>query len=459
MALSDRDHGHDQPADQKRVEILLPSPMQGSGGHRTAVAAGEALAAAGFEVHAHFQPSGQDSEEEVQQRARAWHGADGVAVHMGWPEVFPVADAVIATTWQSAAFLGRAALDGLRMHFVQDYEAWFHPMGDEYVAAAGVHDLGPASIVIGDWLRRKLMVGHGLGSWSVPFTADAAIYRPDRRPAPGAVATVVAMYQPDKPRRCGALMRAALVEVLASDPGVEVVTVGSAQSPELGPRHRHLGVVKREALADLYSAGTVGFSISASNPSRVPFEMLACGLPVVEFAGENTVFDLPQEACVLAHPDPTSMSRALLELLADEPVRSQMSEAGIRFMKHRPSQEEASSFVDAVTAALSGQPPPDEIPAPRYSRSYATTMPRPAWGGSAADPRYRGSEAEQQLRVNEELSAANHELNRANHDLNAANQELHRINSALRAEAGILAKLRARYTRTAQSKRGTGSPP
>ncbi len=45
----------------RRVDIVIPSPMHGSGGHRTAVNAGETLAGAGFDVHIHFDAPAGDS--------------------------------------------------------------------------------------------------------------------------------------------------------------------------------------------------------------------------------------------------------------------------------------------------------------------------------------------------------------------------------------------------------------
>ncbi len=47
-------------------------------------------------------------------------------------------------------------------------------------------------------------------------------------------------------------------------------------------KHVNLGVITLEMCNKLYQECQIGFCISASNPSRIPFEMMASGLPVVD---------------------------------------------------------------------------------------------------------------------------------------------------------------------------------
>jgi hypothetical protein len=351
------------------------------------------------------------------------------------------------------------------MHFVQDYEAWFHPTGDQSVAALGVHHLGLATIVIGNWLQAMLWTKHQLPTWSIPFTADAGLYRP-HGPLSARPPTVVGMFQPEKYRRCAGLMRAALQAVLAGREDVQVITVGSAQSPDLGPRHRHLGLVSKDELPTIYRASAVGFSLSSTNPSRVPFEMMASGLPVVEFGGENTVFDLPGDACVLANPDPASMASAILTLVNDESRRTTLAESGVAFMKDRESAREGEAFVAAVRSALAGEHPVGQMPIPVYRKEIVAFEPRVPWSGDHAHAELgeaRNDPLAKQLEVNGALNEVNVELNRVNQELNAANHVISHDNDVISAEnaalsaenarlAETLASVRLRYNRTLEGR-------
>ncbi len=326
------------------VDILLPTPLRGSGGIRTIAANAQALAAAGHHVRLHVQT--QRRARDVVRKTRDWFPVGDCEVRAGWPTALPDSDAVMATAWFTAPHVDQLVTPARKLYFVQDYEPLFHPAGDLAVAAASTYSLGLQTLVIGSWLQHKLLDDHGVATGTVPFTADLRIYSPasERRHQ-----RVVALFQSDKPRRCPELVTNTLSRVLAS--GVEVVTVGGVKNPRLGPGHEHLGVVDVQTLATLYRTSAVGLCISASNPSRVPFEMMAGGLPVVEAHLPNTVFDLPEGACLLARPEPESLALAI-QRAAGEPQRGEL---GVSFMRDRDASHEQAAFQRFVESAIRGE--------------------------------------------------------------------------------------------------------
>jgi len=326
------------------VDILLPTPLRGSGGIRTIVANARALTAAGHTVRLHVQT--QRRVRDVVRKTREWFPVGDCEVHAGWPAALPDSDAVMATAWFTAPHVARLATPARRLYFVQDYEPLFHPAGDLAVAAAGTYSLGLQTLVIGSWLQHKLLADHGVATGSVPFTADLRIYSPASEPRRQ---RVVALFQTDKPRRCPELVANTLSRVLTS--GLDVVTVGGVKNPRLGAGHEHLGIVDVDTLAELYRTSAVGLCISASNPSRVPFEMMACGLPVVEAHLPNTVFDFPEGACLLARPEPGSLALAIQQA-AGEPHRG---EWGVSFMRDRDAGQEQAAFQRFVESAIEGR--------------------------------------------------------------------------------------------------------
>lgn len=337
------------------LDILLPEPLRGSGGHRTVISNAERFAAAGHRVRLHIQK--RRRQRDPVAKTVEWFGVEHCAVMQGWPDALPDSDAVMATAWHTARAVATMDTPARRLYFVQDYEPVFHPAGDTSVEVAGTYALGLDTLVIGNWLRHKLWDDHRVSTASVPFTADLSIYRPgveSRR------RQVAAIYQPDKPRRCPDLVARTLRLVLEA--GVEVVTYGSSKSPSLGSGHRHAGLLETADLAALYQRSSAGLCLSASNPSRVPFEMMACGLPVVEALLPNTVFDLPDSACLLAPPTPESLARAVLRVVHSDPRKWH----GAAYMAARPQPLEAQAFeafvlADTVTF--------DALPEATYPRS------------------------------------------------------------------------------------------
>ena len=342
------------------IDVLLPSPLRGSGGHRTIVANAEALAAAGSRVRRHVQR--QRRQRDPVSKTRAWYPVQSCEVHSGWPDRLSDSDALMATAWFTATHALGVQTDAKRLYFVQDYEPLFHPAGDLAVAAAATYSAGFVSVVIGRWLQHRLLTDHAQHAWSVPFTADLDVYAPGRQ---SRGRRVVAVYQPDKPRRCPVLMLATLRELLGR--GVEVVTIGGTKDPRLGAGHKHLGILPVAQLSRLYAESAAGLCLSASNPSRIPFEMMAAGMPFVDLHLPNTVYDYPEQGCELAHPEPQALADAVERVMA-QPA---LGEYGAHYMRDRPATAEADAFVAFVEDVLTGVAPAAPPRTPAYAREPA----------------------------------------------------------------------------------------
>ncbi len=84
--------------------------------------------------------------------------------------------------------------------------------------------------------------------------------------------------------------------------------------------------------------------MSASNPSRIPFEMMAAGLPVVDIYRENNLYDDPEGGVLLADSTPESIASAILKILDDNEIQNEMSKFGVEFMKNYPIEKGFEQF-------------------------------------------------------------------------------------------------------------------
>ena len=100
--------------------------------------------------------------------------------------------------------------------------------------------------------------------------------------------------------------------------------------------HEHLGVASPEELSWAYSEATVGLSLSLTNYSLIPQEMMACGLPCVELAGDNLerVFGADGPARARA-ADPVELADAL-ERAARRPGAARAPRAAGPRVRRRP---------------------------------------------------------------------------------------------------------------------------
>ncbi|MBD9114756.1 glycosyltransferase, partial [bacterium] len=103
---------------------------------------------------------------------------------------------------------------------------------------------------------------------------------------------------------------------------------------------------------ELYNKCKVGVCMSSSNPSRIPFEMMAAGLPVVDLYRENNLYDIPEDGVLLADTSPEAVATAIIKILDDDKLQQSMSKKGYEFMKNYPIEKGFEEFLNFVNNIL-----------------------------------------------------------------------------------------------------------
>lgn len=335
------------------IAWLIPRLIEGSGGHRTMLQHAHALEQAGHRCPLYIEGAGDQTRAAA--TVEQLFGYRFASVRFGW-DTIPPADLVMATIWYSAALVRDLPFPCLKGYFVQDYEAMFNPMGDAYLMAENSYRYGLIPITIGRWLKHELASRFHVPAYHFDFGADNRIYRPLNTNREQAICFI---YQSDKPRRCSRIGIEALGIVKHYRPEVKVYLYGSPvrEKGNVWFEHEHLGLLNLEDCNALYNRCALGLCLSSSNPSRIPFEMMAAGLPVVEFWRANNIYDMPSAAVSLSDQTPESLAENLLRLLADTEERDHMSRAGVAFMADRPLQGETEQFKAIIEGILHGQKP------------------------------------------------------------------------------------------------------
>jgi len=351
------------------IAWFIPRLIEGSGGHRTMLQHAHALEKAGHHCQLYVEDAGDQARAaEIVEKLFGYHF---LSVRFGWEDVQP-ADMAMATIWYSAALVRDLPFPCAKAYLVQDYEAMFNPMGDAFLMAENSYRYGLIPITIGRWLKHELLTRFNVPAYHFDFGADSAIYRP--LPEASRELAICFIYQPDKPRRCSRIGIEALGIVKHYRPDVKIYLYGSPVSEKgnIWFEHEHLGLLKLPECNALYNRCALGLCLSASNPSRIPFEMMASGLPVVEFWRENNLYDLPPSAASLSDQTPESLAENLLRLLADPEERARMSQAGVAYMASRPLSGETQQFLAIVNDILRGQQPAANPCPPLYDQPPVT---------------------------------------------------------------------------------------
>lgn len=325
---------------------------EGSGGHRTIFQNINYLSSIGFQCD-YYLSDAQDSGEALKEKIERSYFKINARVFSGI-ELRDKYDMAIATYYDTAKIVSKLNVS-YKVYFAQDYEPWFFPASEQYMNAEDSYKLGLSPITIGKWLTHKLdeKFPKSPKSRFFNFCADLDVYRPcldvDKEMA------ICAVLQPAKPRRCTLMELKALQIVKIMKPEVKIYLYGSEKCMIENLDAIHLGVLSVSECNELYNRCMVGVCMSASNTSRIPFEMMAAGLPVVELYRENNLYDLPDGGVLLAEPNAEAIASAIIEILDNAKKREDMSKYGEEFMRGYPIELGYWQFAKCVEGIMNNE--------------------------------------------------------------------------------------------------------
>lgn len=324
-----------------RITWIIPELIIGGGGHRNILRAAYFLSQFGHHISLYFTGTNEDPVSIKRKIQEHFYPIDcPVNVYQG--NVEP-ADVVFATHWStvSAALTAKGVAKEI-MYFVQDYEPAFAAMSSEYVLAENTYRLGLYHITSGPWCEVMLRRDFNAAADHFRFPVDRSIYYPRARTKSNK--NIVFFAKPEMPRRCFELGVMALRELHRLRPDVEIIMFGSAHARKVSfgfPVTVRDVLPTLDDLADLYSNGDIGLVFSTTNPSLIPYEMMACGLPVVDLdRGDNEVnYGGSGGIAFLADPLPDVMATQLSALLENSTDLKQRRLNGLEFVEGFPSEE------------------------------------------------------------------------------------------------------------------------
>jgi glycosyltransferase involved in cell wall biosynthesis len=148
----------------------------------------------------------------------------------------------------------------------------------------------------------------------------------------------------------------ALEELVRRRPGLRVVLFGDTHAPGVSFPHEFHGVLGAEALARLYSEATIGLVISLTNYSRMPKEMMACGLPVVDVRHPSVVSAFGGgDVIELAETSFMSIADHLESLLDQPERRRELADAARAFVSSMTWTAAAQQVENSVRSRLAGR--------------------------------------------------------------------------------------------------------
>jgi len=203
------------------------------------------------------------------------------------------ADVYVATGWQTFKKLKKyRALGMLTCFFCQDLEYLLETLPENgyiYNEVKNFYDIKIPTFTMSHYLKNKLSDGRKIMSTS--FNVEKSIYFDQKKKRNG----ICLFYVNSKKHRLPSLVLKIAHQLSKQYPNKPIYLYGSGKPNHEKFEHNNvvsLGELSLKETADLYNKTNLGICFSTTNPSRVGFEMIACGLPCIEADNEFTKYDL-----------------------------------------------------------------------------------------------------------------------------------------------------------------------
>lgn len=261
------------------------------------------------------------------------------------------AHATFATSWDTAYFVKNFDNTISKFYFVQDFEPYFYAHGSEYQFAEQTYMFGLRGITAGDWLKEKLNREYGMRTDSFLFSYQKDVYYPV--PRKDSKRRIFFYARPVTPRRDFELGLVALYEVCKRMPDVEVIFAGWDLRDYVIPfKHKSLGVVSMQKLAECYNMCDMCLVISNTNLSLVPLEVMACGSVAICSKGENSSWMVNENNAILVDYDPVDIADTIEYYFNNPDKLCEIRKKGFEFVKNTSWEKEADKVKKVIVSAI-----------------------------------------------------------------------------------------------------------
>lgn len=214
-------------------------------------------------------------------------------------------DVIIATSWETIFFA--KMLSGYKIYFVQDYEPYFYEYGEEFLMAKKTYEMGFHMISLGRWNKSKIEreIDQIVKIDYIDFPYEKKEYTYLERNFTNYKNKkhfIFAVYIKEDGKRLPNLIMSMMVKLdkylrqrgISTD--IRFFGMDKSQKVKVG---RNIGKLTKSELEQLYKTADFGMVASMSNISLVPFEMLATGLPLIEFKDGTFNYFFPDNCATL----------------------------------------------------------------------------------------------------------------------------------------------------------------
>lgn len=338
------------PKKINRVIFYLRRMLPHSGGYTSILRLGTELEKNGFNVYYAILSSKQNQEDAMKCAAinlKNYQGkiikADSISSNEN--------DIIIATYWKTVFQI--KSLKGYKTYFVQDFEPYFTVFGEEYLLTLKTYELGFHMISLGGWnksmIEKNAYINGKLDIIDFPFEpSEYVLKKRDYQQYKNKKNFTIAAFIKTDQKRIPNVIQSMLVnlekEFLKNGYALKVKYFGVDKKMKL-KNGENLGMLNKEELANLYEEADFGICGSMTNVSLVPYEMLAKGLPLIEFEEGTYQFFFPDKTAIITNFSYVNLYSKLIHAINNPDILELYQKNALEFLKNLSWEKTGKQFV------------------------------------------------------------------------------------------------------------------
>ncbi|MFC1856751.1 glycosyltransferase family 4 protein [Thermodesulfobacteriota bacterium] len=344
------------PKGSYRIAFIIHGMVRYSGGHTSMLRLGSYLHRFGNEVS-------YITIDESRKNSMEKNAAKNLPSFQG---VFQEKDILrnrrfdigIATHWLTAYYLlAYQRQFDYKMYFVQDFEPYFYPMGDLYLLAQNTYKLGLHMVSLGPWNKTKIEETISEGRTDVvDFPVAIDQYEIHDRKISVDNEIRLAVYVKSKSKRAPTLIFEQLKylngKLSALGYRLKIYVFGmETHMIERLPMGIKLGRLSHQRLMQVYKTCHFGLVASLTNISLVNYEMIASGLPVIDYCEGSAPSFFKKDEMIFIESSISSLYEKVVYYVKNQGELNEMlKRAQKKILKNQLDWEKtARSFADLLS--------------------------------------------------------------------------------------------------------------
>jgi O-antigen biosynthesis protein len=304
-----------------KIAFIIPDMKGHSGGHTAILKLGTALAEYGHEIFyiTYKNMSVNSMRENAKVNTSSYKGS-----FLKLDEIKnTVFDIGVSTFWLSAYYLLKYDKNFLyKMSYLLDFESSFYALGDDYLLANQTYNMGFHLVSLGAWNQNQVKDFFPNSRCDrIDFPIDISNYPIIEREILIEKSFDVAIYIKQLSKRAPdflvVLMHYLTKAFEQNGYQINFKVIGMSQRIviDIG---ENMGTLTHDELKRLYERSHFGIVASMSNISLVNYEMIACGLPVVDFYEGSAPTFFTEDEMIFVPLEPQKIFEKLLYYIENQ---------------------------------------------------------------------------------------------------------------------------------------------